>query len=347
MQELLTEKAKEFLYRTYQVDVEHIEFQPTRKDFEGDLTLVIFPLLRIIKMNPVKLGEELGAFLKSELEEVKDYNVIKGFLNLVFKEDYYIKLFQTIRETEDYGLATIRKDAPVIVVEYSSPNTNKPLHLGHVRNNLLGFSVAKILEAAGFRVYRTQIINDRGIHICKSMLAWQKFAQVDEDGNRETPETTGEKGDKFVGRFYVIFDKEYKKEIAALVDKGIPEKEAKKQAPLMLEAKKMLRDWEQGKKEVLDLWNKMNTWVYRGFEETYKKMGVYFDKNYYESQTYLLGKEIIEEGLEKGVFYKKEDGSTWVDLTAEGLDEKLLLRADGTAVYMTQDLGTAVQRVED
>lgn len=347
MQELLTKKAKEFLVDKYNVEAAQIEFQPTRKDFEGDITLVVFPLLRMVRMNPVQLGQELGAFLKEELEEIKGFNVVKGFLNLVFEDSYYLDFFNQIREDDDYGKMGEKEEAETIVVEYSSPNTNKPLHLGHVRNNLLGFSVARILEAVGKKVYRTQIVNDRGIHICKSMVAWLKFAQKDENGERETPQYTGEKGDKFVGRFYVTFDKEYKKEIARLVAQGMPVKDAEKQAPLLLEANKMLQEWEQGKKEVLELWKKMNAWVYEGFAETYNRLGVYFDKNYYESQTYLLGKEIITEGLEKGIFYAKEDGSVWVDLTVEGLDEKLLLRANGTAVYMTQDLGTAVQRVED
>lgn len=347
MQELLAKTAKGFLQQHYNVEVDKIEFQPTRKDFEGDITIVVFPLLRVVKMNPAKLGEELGAFLKAELDEIKDYNVIKGFLNLVYEDDYYIDFFNEIKEDNNFGITPQTDDSETIVVEYSSPNTNKPLHLGHVRNNLLGFSVAKILEAAGNKVYRTQIINDRGVHICKSMLAWQKFAEKDDSGNRETPQSTGEKGDKFVGRFYVIFDREYKKEIAQLMSEGVSEKEAKDKAPLLVEAKQMLQDWEKGNKEVIELWKTMNSWVYEGFEESYKNMGVYFDKNYYESDTYLLGKEIIADGLDKGVFYKKEDGSVWIDLTEDGLDEKLLLRANGTAVYMTQDIGTAVQRVGD
>lgn len=347
MEKTLARKAKELLRNKYGVTVENIEFQPTRKDFEGDITLVTFPLLKYIKTNPVILGQELGAYLKSEIDEVKDFNVIKGFLNLVYQDSWFLGRFREIQPQKNYGLMPLTATSDTIVVEYSSPNTNKPLHLGHVRNNLLGYSVARILEAAGHKVYKTQIVNDRGIHICKSMLAWQKFADQDADGNRETPDTTGEKGDKFVGRFYVKFDVEYKKEITALTAGGMGREEAEKNAPLLLEAKEMLKKWEEGDEEILAIWNKMNTWVYSGFEETYKNLGVDFDKNYYESNTYLLGKEIVEEGLKNDIFYKKEDGSVWVDLTSDGLDEKLLLRADGTSVYMTQDLGTAVQRVKD
>lgn len=346
-QQILTEKAKAILQDEYGVTVDSFEFQSTRKDFEGDITLVVFPLLRHIKSNPVKIGEGLGEGLKKEVQFIKDYNVVKGFLNLVFEDDYYLDFFNKIRSHEAYGRAGATDSSQTIMVEYSSPNTNKPLHLGHVRNNLLGFSVAEILKATGHRVFKTQIINDRGIHICKSMIAWQKFAEKDKNGQPETPESTGMKGDKFVGKYYVKFDQEYKKEIQTLRTQGRSEKEAKKEAPLMLEAQDMLRKWEEGDQEVVELWKKMNNWVYKGFEETYKNLGVDFDKNYYESETYLLGKKKIEEGLEKGVFFKKEDGSVWCDLTEDGLDEKLVLRADGTAVYMTQDLGTAIQRMED
>jgi len=347
IQQILTEKATEILKTNYDVEVNEFEFQPTRKDFKGDITLVVFPLLRHIKGNPVKIGEELGDYFVKEISEIKEFNVIKGFLNLVFSDDYYLKLFNKIRKKENFGKREITENSETIMVEYSSPNTNKPLHLGHVRNNLLGYSVAEILKATGHQVYKTQIINDRGIHICKSMVAWQRFAPKNEAGERETPASTNMKGDKFVGKYYVKFDKEYKKEISALVEQGIPEKEAEKKAPLIREAQKMLKDWEDGKEEVIAVWKTMNSWVYDGFEETYKALGVDFDKNYYESDTYLLGKEIVEEGLKKGVFFKKEDGSVWADLTEEGLDEKLVLRADGTAVYMTQDIGTAIQRVED
>lgn len=347
IQQIIIKKAKEAIQKQYDASVDEIELQPTRKDFEGDITLVVFPLLRVIKGNPVKIGEEIGSFLKEELDEIADFNVVKGFLNLVISDDYYLNFFNTILEDEQFGLKKVAADAETIMVEYSSPNTNKPLHLGHVRNNLLGYSVAEILKASGRKVYKTQIINDRGIHICKSMVAWQKFADKDENGNRITPASEGVKGDKFVGDFYVKFDQVYKQEIAELVEKGIPEKEAKKQASLMQEAQETLKKWESGDEETVEIWKMMNSWVYKGFEETYKNLGVDFDKNYYESNTYLLGKEIIQSGLEKGVFYKKDDGSVWIDLSADGLDEKLVLRADGTAVYMTQDIGTAVKRVEE
>lgn len=347
IQQILSQNTKEFLKKNYDVAVDKFEFQATRKEFEGDTTLVVFPLLRHIKTNPVKLGGEIGAYLKENVNYIEDYNVIKGFLNLVFDNQYLLDALNLMRENEKFGLKDKGSADETIMVEYSSPNTNKPLHLGHVRNNLLGYAVAEILEATGRKVYKTQIINDRGIHICKSMVAWQKFAETDEQGNRETPGSTGKKGDKFVGEFYVKFDKAYKKEIADLVEEGLSEKEAKTKAPLMIEAKEMLKDWEAGDEEVMALWEEMNNWVYKGFETTYNNLGVDFDKIYYESDTYLLGKDIIKEGLEKNVFYKKEDGSVWADLTDEGLDEKLVLRADGTAVYMTQDLGTATQRVKD
>lgn len=347
IQQILSQNTKEFLKKNYDVAVDKFEFQATRKEFEGDTTLVVFPLLRHIKINPVKLGGEIGAYLKENVNYIEDYNVIKGFLNLVFDNQYLLDALNLMRENEKFGLKDKGSADETIMVEYSSPNTNKPLHLGHVRNNLLGYAVAEILEATGRKVYKTQIINDRGIHICKSMVAWQKFAETDEQGNRETPGSTGKKGDKFVGEFYVKFDKAYKKEIADLVEEGLSEKEAKTKAPLMIEAKEMLKDWEAGDEEVMALWEEMNNWVYKGFETTYNNLGVDFDKIYYESDTYLLGKDIIKEGLEKNVFYKKEDGSVWADLTDEGLDEKLVLRADGTAVYMTQDLGTATQRVKD
>ncbi|TXK75289.1 arginine--tRNA ligase [Mesonia sp. HuA40] len=339
--DFLLSKISAALKELYQVDLHDFEFQATRKEFPGDLTLVVFPLLRHIKTNPVKLGEDIGAFLKRNVDEVDDFNVVKGFLNLEFSDSYFLNQFKTIYSKKEYGLVAPGESSPRIMVEYSSPNTNKPLHLGHVRNNLLGFSVAEILKAAGNQVYKTQIINDRGIHICKSMLAWQKF------GAGETPSSSNLKGDKLVGAYYVKFDQEYKAQVNELMAKGLDEKEAKEQAPLLKEAKKMLQAWEAGDKEVLALWKKMNQWVYDGFEQTYKRLGVNFDKNYYESDTYLLGKEVVKEGLEKGVFYKKADGSVWIDLTDEGLDEKIVLRSDGTAVYMTQDIGTAIQRVND
>ncbi|NNK83379.1 MAG: arginine--tRNA ligase, partial [Flavobacteriaceae bacterium] len=301
---------------------------------------VTFPMLRVVKMNPTKLGEDLGKYLVEHVNLVKDFNVVKGFLNLVISDSYYLNFFSSIKENETMDFVT-QEDAGAIMVEYSSPNTNKPLHLGHIRNNLLGYSVSEILKASGHKVYKTQIINDRGIHICKSMLAWKRF------GNGETPKSTGLKGDKLVGNYYVKFDKEYKKEIEALVSQGLSKDDAKKNAPILLEAQDMLRKWESGDQETVALWKTMNQWVYDGFAMTYKNLGVDFDKLYYESNTYLLGKEFVTEGLKKGVFFTKEDGSVWCDLTEDGLDEKIVLRADGTAVYMTQDIGTAIQRIKD
>ena len=339
--EILSPIIKKAIFELFEVNIETIEFQMTRKDFEGDITMVIFPLLKTIKSNPVELGNKIGNYLVENIQEVEKFNVVSGFLNLVIADSYYTKFFNDIKSNEYFGYVSPSKDAKAIMVEYSSPNTNKPLHLGHVRNNLLGYSVAKIIEASGKKVYKTQIINDRGIHICKSMLAWQKF------GNGETPESTGLKGDKLVGNYYVAFDKEYKSQINGLVSSGLTEDEAKKKAPIILEAQQMLLDWEAGKPEVIELWKKMNQWVYDGFSETYKNLGVDFDSYYYESNTYLLGKDVVEMGLKNGVFYKKEDGSVWIDLTDEGLDEKLVLRSDGTSVYITQDIGTAIQRVKD
>jgi len=339
LQELLSEKVKSAIKSLYDVSLEHVEFQATRKEFEGDITLVVFPMLKFIKGNPVQIGESLGNFLVSEVDEIIKFNVVKGFLNLSLSDSYYLAFFNEVGNFTSFGRHP--KGSEAILVEYSSPNTNKPLHLGHIRNILLGYSVSRILEAAGKKVYKTQIINDRGIHICKSMLAWQRY------GNGETPETTGIKGDKLVGNYYVRFDQEYKREVAELMKAGLTEEEAKAQAPSLLEAQEMLRKWEAGDPETVDLWKMMNGWVYEGFEKTYQKLGVDFDSYYYESDTYLLGKDNIMEGLEKGIFYKKEDGSVWCDLTDEGLDEKLVLRKDGTAVYMTQDIGTAIQRVKD
>ncbi|MFD2565817.1 arginine--tRNA ligase [Pseudotenacibaculum haliotis] len=339
IQALLETKVKEGFSALFDTELPSVEFQATRKDFEGDITVVVFPMLRYKKGNPVQIGEELGSYLKEHVEEIKDFNVVKGFLNLVVSDTFYINFFNGIATNESYGFVSETVDA--MMVEYSSPNTNKPLHLGHIRNNLLGYSVAEILKAAGKKVYKTQIINDRGIHICKSMLAWKKY------GNGETPESTGLKGDKLVGNYYVKFDQEYKKEIAELVASGVSEEDAKKQAPSLVEAQNMLRKWESGDAETVALWKTMNGWVYEGFDITYKNLGVDFDALYYESDTYLLGKDVIADGLTKGVFFTKEDGSVWCDLTDEGLDEKLVLRSDGTAVYMTQDIGTAIQRVKD
>ncbi len=341
LQDTLSKHIKDAVKSTFNVELDAFEFQATRKDFAGDLTLVIFPLLKIIKGNPVVIGEQIGQYLLDKVEDVKGFNVVKGFLNIEIGDSYYVNRFNTIKEDHNFGFGTSKPGEKAIMVEYSSPNTNKPLHLGHVRNNLLGYSVAEIIKASGSKVYKTQIINDRGIHICKSMLAWQRY------GHGETPESTDLKGDKLVGNYYVKFDQEYKKEIIVLISDGKTEEEAKKQAPIILEAQQMLLKWEAGDLETVALWEKMNGWVYKGFDETYKNLGVDFDKLYYESQTYLLGKEFVAEGLQTGVFYKKEDGSVWCDLTPDGLDEKIVLRSDGTAVYMTQDIGTAIQRAKD
>ena len=340
LQESLAQLIKQAFLTLYQTPLACVEFQSTRKDFEGDLTVVTFSMLRTVKMDPAQLGKDLGAYLSENSPEVIGYNVVKGFLNLVICDAYFIDFFQTLISSSKFGFIEPSEDQAVMV-EYSSPNTNKPLHLGHVRNVLLGYSVAEILKASGMKVYKTQIINDRGIHICKSMLAWQRF------GNNETPESTGLKGDKLVGNYYVKFDQVYKQEIIALQARGLSLDDAKSQAPIMLEAKEMLLKWEAGDAEVVALWKQMNQWVYNGFDVTYKTIGVDFDSYYYESQTYLLGKSFIAEGLQKGVFVKKEDGSVWCDLTPDGLDEKIVLRADGTAVYITQDIGTAIQRLED
>jgi arginyl-tRNA synthetase len=341
LQEILFEPIKNAVEKLFQISIEKVEFQSTKKDFEGDITMVVFPLVKQIKGNPVEIGTKIGEYLVKNVAEVSKFNVVAGFLNLVISDEYYISYFNSIKNDNSYGFVTPTEGQKAVMVEYSSPNTNKPLHLGHIRNNLLGYSVAEIIKASGKKVYKTQIINDRGIHICKSMLAWQKF------GNGQTPESTGLKGDKLVGNFYVKFDKAYKVEIAALMSQGKTEEEAKKQAPLILEAQQMLLDWENGKPEVIELWKTMNQWVYDGFSVTYTNLGVDFDSYYYESNTYLLGKDVVEEGLSRGVFFKKEDGSVWIDLTADGLDEKIVLRSDGTSVYMTQDIGTAIQRVRD
>ena len=321
----------------YQAEMPASEFnlQETRKEFAGQITVVTFPITRFSKKSPEVTGEELGAFLQNVIPDVVAFNVIKGFLNLSISDSYWIN---SLEQAANYQATANGKK---VMVEYSSPNTNKPLHLGHIRNNLLGYSVAEILAASGYEVVKANLVNDRGIHICKSMLAWQKF------GNGETPESSGLKGDHLVGKYYVLFDKAYKAEQEALLAQGKTEEEAKKQAPLIMEAQAMLQAWEAGDEAVLSLWKKMNTWVYAGFEQTYTTLGVDFKKYYYESNTYLLGKDCIEEGLKKGVFFKKDDGSVWIDLTADGLDEKLVLRADGTSVYITQDLGTAQLKYDD
>lgn len=336
----ISEKIIEALQSLYGAVVDKVALEKTNPDFEGDITLVVFGFLKLSKKKPEETATEIGNYLKANVPEVADFNVIKGFLNIVVSDAFWAGYLKSI-----YGKPFINQNlpanAPVVMVEYSSPNTNKPLHLGHIRNNLLGYSVAEILKAAGNKVVKANLVNDRGIHICKSMLAWQKW------GNGETPESTAMKGDKLVGKYYVEFDKHYKKEVESLVQQGKTKDQAEKQAPLMLETQQMLFKWEAGDKEVKELWAKMNGWVYKGFESTYKMLGVNFDKVYYESQTYLLGKSTIEEGLAKGVLKRRPDNSVYIDLTADGLDEKTLLRADGTSVYMTQDLGTAIQRAEE
>ncbi|MFQ3239242.1 MAG: arginyl-tRNA synthetase [Olleya marilimosa] len=341
LQNILEQHVKQAFKSVYNADLETVEFQATRKEFAGDITVVVFPMLRVVKGNPVQIGEAIGNYLVDNVAEVEGFNVVKGFLNLEIQASYFINYFNSIKDQDTFGFVDASAENKAVMVEYSSPNTNKPLHLGHIRNNLLGYSVAEILKASGKKVYKTQIINDRGIHICKSMLAWQRF------GHGETPESTGLKGDKLVGNYYVKFDQEYKKEIAALIAEGKTEDDAKKEAPILVAAQQMLQQWEAGDKDVVALWQTMNGWVYKGFEQTYTNLGVDFDNLYYESQTYLLGKEFVAEGLKSGVFFKKEDGSVWCDLTADGLDEKIVLRSDGTAVYMTQDIGTAIQRVKD
>ena len=318
-----------------------VTLQKTKKEFVGDWTLVCFPLLKISRKNPAVTAEEIGAYLKENDSKISDYNVINGFLNLSINANSWVDLLENISKDEKFGFKEVTENSPLVMIEYSSPNTNKPLHLGHIRNNLLGFSLSEIMKANGYKVVKTNIVNDRGIHICKSMLAWQKF------GNGATPESIGKKGDHLVGDYYVAFDKAYKAEIKELMAGGMDEEEAKKEAPLMKEAQEMLRKWEAGDAEVRTLWKTMNDWVYAGFDETYKRLGVDFDKIYYESDTYLVGKEKVLSGLEKGLFFKKEDGSVWADMTDQGLDQKLLLRADGTSVYMTQDIGTATLRFSD
>ena len=323
------------------VPAQMIQLQKTRPDFEGNLTLVTFPLLKTSHKKPEDTGADLGEYLVKNCPAVSGYNVVKGFLNLVVAQEAFVGMLNDINADEHYGEKKATDDSQLVMIEYSSPNTNKPLHLGHVRNNLLGWSLSKIMQANGNKVVKTNIVNDRGIHICKSMLAWLKY------GNGETPETSGKKGDHLIGDYYVLFDKYYREEVKKLMSEGMDEEKAKQEAPLMKEAHDMLVKWEQNDPEVRALWKKMNEWVYAGFDETYKMMGVGFDKIYYESETYLEGKEKVEEGLAKGLFYRRDDNSVWADLTDEGLDEKLLLRSDGTSVYMTQDIGTAKLRFQD
>ncbi len=339
----LQQAVADALKRLYGMEVAPatVVLQATKKEFAGDYTVVVFPYVKQARKSPEQLANELGAAVKEAVAEVADYNVIKGFLNFVVDDSYWVRFVTAEATDANYGLKQAQPDESPVVVEYSSPNTNKPLHLGHIRNNLLGWSVSELLAANGANVKKVNLVNDRGIHICKSMLAWLRF------GNGETPESSGMKGDHLVGKYYVEFDKHYKEEIHELTAKGMDEEEAKKQAPLMVEAQQMLKRWEEGDKEIRDLWSKMNGWVYAGFDETYRKLGVGFDKVYYESNTYLLGKELVQKGLDMGVLFRKEDGSVWCDLTADGLDQKLLLRKDGTSVYMTQDLGTALLRHND
>ena len=341
IEQILHTEIEKCLFELYSTQNLNIQIQKTRKEFDGDITLVVFPLLRASKKDPESTCQEIGNFLKNNVKEVNNFNVVKGFLNLSISSEFWIDQFKLAFDNENYGELEVNKDADTYLVEYCSPNTNKPLHLGHIRNNLLGYSISKILKASGKNIKRVQIINDRGIHICKSMVAWQKF------GNGETPESTGIKGDHLVGKYYVEFDKHYKKQISELVSLGKDQKQAEKEAPIFKEAQEMLRKWEAKESKVISLWKKMNQWVYDGFEETNNRLGVNFDKNYFESDTYLLGKKVVEIGLEKKVFYQKKDGSVWIDLSKDGLDEKIILRKDGTAVYMTQDIGTAIQRYDD
>ncbi|MEL6556877.1 MAG: arginine--tRNA ligase [Bacteroidota bacterium] len=332
------QQAFQALYN-HDLSNDSIALQPTRKEFKGSHTFVTFPFARVSKKNPVQTAEDLGNFLLTKTDWLKDFNVVKGFLNLELADKVWLETLENILNSDNYGHA--EPNGEKVMVEYSSPNTNKPLHLGHLRNNFLGFSISRILEANGYEVMKVNLVNDRGIHICKSMLAYQKF------GEGETPESANIKGDHLIGKYYVIFDKEYKKEIAELVEKGQTEEEAKKNAPLILEAQAMLKKWEEGDEKVVGLWKQMNDWVYEGFDQTYRQMGVSFDKMYKESNTYLLGKDIVDEGLEKGVFYKKDDNSVWADLSAEKLDHKLVLRGNGTSVYITQDMGTCDMKYED
>ncbi len=342
IEHILTVKVTEAVKALYQhdADLSQIQLQNTRKEFDGDITLVVFPFTKISRKSPEATATEIGEYLSLNLAEVESFNVIKGFLNIVVRKEYWLSFLSNNYLVEKFGFQDSRKKQPV-VVEYSSPNTNKPLHLGHIRNNLLGFSLSRILQAAGHEVVKVNLVNDRGIHICKSMLAWQKW------GNGETPESSGLKGDHLVGKYYVVFDKYFKEEVANLVAEGMNAEEASKKAPLILEAQQILQKWEAGDEDVISLWKKMNGWVYEGFAITYQTLGIEFDKTYYESKTYLLGKELVEKGVQQGVYIRRDDGSVWVDLNAEGLDEKLLLRSDGTSVYMTQDLGTAQQRYDE
>jgi arginyl-tRNA synthetase len=343
IEDKLQEQIIKAIKEVYKADVNpsEITLQKTKKEFKGHYTLITFPLLKISKKSPEQTAHEIGTYLSNKLPFISEFNVIKGFLNLSISSSMWIEELMKINNTPDFGFTPVTNKSPLYMVEYSSPNTNKPLHLGHVRNNLLGHSLSEILKANGVKVVKTNLVNDRGIHICKSMVAWEKW------GNGETPQSSGKKGDHLVGDYYVLFEKNYKAEIEELMKQGLPKEEAEKKSPLMQEAREMLRRWEAGDPEVVALWEMMNQWVYEGFDETYKKLGITFDKVYYESQTYLVGKEMVLEGVKKGIFYQKEDGSVWADLTPYGLDHKLLLRADGTSVYITQDIGTAKLRFDD
>ena len=339
----LVQSAAEAIKSLYGADfnVEKIQLQKTRKEFEGDFTIVVFPFLAMSKKRPEETAQEIGEYMKANQPVINSFNVVKGFLNISISTSYWAELLNRIDKSEKWGITDATEDSPLVMVEYSSPNTNKPLHLGHIRNNLLGYAISNIIAANGNKVVKTNIVNDRGIHICKSMLAWQKW------GNGATPQSCGKKGDHLIGDYYVAFDKHYKSEISELMENGMTKEEAEASSPLMAEAREMLVKWEAGDKEVRALWEKMNSWVYEGFDETYKRLGVDFDKIYYESDTYLIGKETVLKGLKEGHFYRREDGSVWADLTSNGLDEKLLLRSDGTSVYMTQDIGTAQLRFRD
>lgn len=341
MEEIISAAVISAVRELYGLEVKEVQLQKTRAEFSGDVTVVVFPFVKAARKSPEMVGQELGERLKSVSEMISDFNVVKGFLNISINRSYWLDVLANIDANDDFGHIRATEDSPLMMVEYSSPNTNKPLHLGHIRNNLLGYSISQIQKANGWHVVKTNIVNDRGIHICKSMLAWLRY------GNGETPASSGMKGDHLVGKYYVEFDKHYRAEVKELMEKGMSEEEAKRQAPLMVEAQLMLLKWEQNDPEVRRLWAEMNGWVYAGFDETYKRLGVDFDRIYYESQTYLEGKAKVEEGLAKGVFYRRPDGSVWADLTKDGLDEKLLLRQDGTSVYMTQDIGTAKLRYQD
>ena len=341
LKKLIEENICNYIFSNYELKVSYIEIQSTRKEYKGDITVVIFPLIKLLKKSPLDLGSEIGDHLLSEIKLIENYNVIHGFLNLNISNNYYIQLLKKVISQKKYGISEPNEDSPLYLVEFSSPNTNKPLHLGHIRNILLGSAISNILEANGKKVVRTQIINDRGIHICKSIVAWQNFAKND------TPDITNTKGDHFVGKYYVLFEKIYREQVSDLIKDGYEKKYAEKNASIFQDAQNLLLKWESGDKEVIKLWKKMNNWVYRGFQQTYSELNVHFDSNYYESKTYLTGKKVVEKGVADKIFSKKSDGSVWVDLSEDGLDEKILLRSDGTSVYITQDIGTAILRYEN